>query len=126
MPKNNPHNLTVGQKLYIVYDRNVSRNGTEFLVVTKIGNKWATLQHPDRTWATSERVDLEDMRLDGGQYSSPGKAYLSEQHYKTEMELNEAWRAFQQSLSYSQAPKGLTIEKLEQIKVLLGPPYSKV
>lgn len=118
MAKNNPHDITVGQQLFVVYDSKVGRGGSEFMEVLKVGNKWATLGRPGRDWGHI-KVHLVDRYIDGGQYSSPGSVYLSEQEYGDVHGLAVAWAQFRKDIPYRQ-PDGLTLTELNQAKVLLG------
>lgn len=43
--------------------------------VTKVGRKWIYLDN-------DHRMDKETMRLDGGDFNSPGRCYLSESDYR--------------------------------------------
>ncbi len=56
--------------------------------VTKVGRKWVTLEHDTRFEREGERGKFV---LDGGDYSSPGRVYLSLQDYEDEEKLYTAW-----------------------------------
>jgi hypothetical protein len=111
-PSLNPHGLFVGDCLF--YVANDNRRSTTTVSVVKIGRKWVELSNRNR-------VDIMSLEADGGQYSSPGTAWLSEQAYRDRVALQDAWRSLRRQIDglYG-APAGLTIEKMDQIADLLG------
>ncbi len=80
----NPHGLKVGQKLYYVPNRNGIGRESE-AEITKIGRKWATCGR----WET--KIDIVTLEADGAGYSSPGRAYLSEENYRTKIRMSSMW-----------------------------------
>lgn len=112
-------NYEIGQKLYRVpYDRRYLANAHD-VVITAIGRKWLTVKELE--WTREERVDKEMLIVDGGQYSSPAKCYLSKQHYEDQLALNTAWDAFVELVHNNRIriPQGGTVEAIEQAKRLL-------
>lgn len=82
--------------------------------VTKIGRKWVTLGNGFRE--NAYRFDVDTLELDGGDYTSPGKVYLSEEAYHQETALMGAWKVFQDRIrffGYQTTPKGLTLADIE-------------
>lgn len=81
--------LTVGQTLlFVSSDR--SREAKPFdVVVKKVGRKWAFTN-------SGHKLDIETLVADGGAYSSPGKAWLSQDEYDRHKALTEAWARFRQ------------------------------
>ena len=102
--------LTVGQKLWCVPSQR--RGSPHEVTVEKVGRKWANIGYRDR-------IDIETLRIDGGEYSSPGTCYVSKQAYEDEIKLGQAWEAFRRSIDYS-TPKGITIERIQEAQKILG------
>jgi hypothetical protein len=110
--------FTVGQKLWFVPSDTRWNKAYEVEIKT-IGRKWLTLKN-DR------RVDKETLRVDGGNYSSLGRCYLSQEEYEKETALIDAWRELEKRISkqyWTPSPKSpkLTIEALRQAEKLLFP-----
>ena len=85
----------VGQELWCVYnDRRIGQQHTT--VVQKVGRKWIELSN-------SHRMNAETMRLDGGNYSSPGMCYLSREEFEEIKQKNDAWRLFQRKVEWLSA-----------------------
>lgn len=106
----NPHNIQAGQELYLVPNR--SYHGTNRkVIVQKIGRKWAELMG-------GGRISLETLWLDGGQYSSSAKCYLSESEYKNSQVKQEYWEKLRACFPVN-AP-ACTMDTLKQIASLMG------
>ncbi len=105
--------FSVGQKLYMVY-ANRYQGDPCWVEITKVGRKWLTLKDNDR-------VDVETMRIDGGQYSYRGRAYLTKEEHDAELALNAAWRDFYKALpQYGGVPDGVTIDAIRKAREVLG------
>ena len=87
---NNPHGLKVGQVLFCVVDVYRGPARKYWVTVEKIGRKWAMFEgrRPDR-------ISLKTLRLDGREYGSPGRCYLTEKEYHSEVEFTRCWRRIQ-------------------------------
>ena len=106
----NPHNIKPGDTLYVVRNRREARN----IRVGKVGRKWITLDIGDR-------VDLETLAIDGGDYTSPGQCYLSLEHYKHEQRRAVAWRDLCNCVNrFDRPPSRLTTEAIERVLGELG------
>ena len=105
--------LEVGQKLWWVSrsDHSHRKDGRE-VIVTKIGHKWATLEN-------GHRIDLKTMIANGGNYSSPGRCYLSHEDYDRLSRARDAWREFAQCL-IRPCPDDMTSERILEARKLLG------
>lgn len=103
----------VGQKLWFVPAQR--RNGQEReLTIMKIGRKWLTMDNEDR-------VSIDDLIVDGGNYSSLGRCYVDRVAYEQEKTLKDAWTAFRQDADrMRQTPELATIEAIQQARKLLG------
>lgn len=103
--------LSVGQKLWYVPNRN--RGGQCEVTVTKVGRLWANLDN-------RERISLESLEADAGQYSSPGRAYLSKGDYELSLRLHEVWREFRRRVDHQYLPPdGVTFSDVERATDLL-------
>lgn len=80
--------------------------------VESIGRKWVNLEKH------AGRFDKETMLLDGGQYSSPGKVYLSEEVYRNELAVEDLWKKFREAYTY-RAPEGVTVDNIREAARLL-------
>lgn len=103
--------FTVGQKLFYV-GRNNAQSKQE-ITISGVGKKWLTIDN-------HLRLDIETLIADGGDYTPPGAAYLSEQDYLDLLALQGAWLHFKSLLSSHRVPEDVTIEKINQAKAILG------
>ena len=102
----------VGQKVWFVpHD---SRTGTgRGLVVTSVGRKWVQLglaESPQS--ALTYRVERGRRDVDGGQYSSPGNVYASEQAYNDHIALTVAWVKLGRAFVAREAPPGVVMDDI--------------
>jgi hypothetical protein len=88
--------------------------------VTKVGRKWAEYQKEGSSglW-TVGRFDLEAFRIDGGNLTSPGRVYRSEEEYQASVRLAALWRDFRQQVA-RHSPKDLTEADLLKAADILG------
>lgn len=104
--------LKVGQALYWVPRETRFRNPRE-VTVTKIGRKWVQLDN-------RERIDIESLCADGGQYASPGQCYLSKADYEHAIKLSNNWTALRRDIeSLWKAPNGVTLEDMDAVRSIL-------
>lgn len=82
----NPHNLVVGQGIYYVPHRHNGSGNARHLIITKIGNKWATCGE-NRGYM----VSLASLEVDGEGFTSPGRCYLTKKIYDDTCRLNKMW-----------------------------------
>ena len=76
--------LVVGQRLWHVPNRQ-GGGCAGFVEITKVGRKWAGINHVHNGEVSSwnfGRIDMETMLVDGGQYCSPAACYLSKEEYE--------------------------------------------
>lgn len=104
--------LKVGDSVYVVYGNR--RGLAQYATVESVGRKWAKLSgyHP--------RVNLEDMYLDGGNYSSPGACWRSKEEYEAEVKRKAVWSALVSRLAFSQVPNDISAEQIIAIAKQLG------
>lgn len=108
--------FTVGQKLW--YVPGSERRGTPHLVtITAVGRKWISL---DDGYYRFEKADAT-MRIDGGNYMSPGRCYRSQEAWQVETALKAAWKKFREDIIYETnvAPSGMTLERIEEARRIL-------
>lgn len=87
MTDKNPHGLVVGHKLYYVPTRVSGASAHCELEIESIGRKWALC---GSGWG-AKKIDLVTLSADGGKYTSPGRCYLSKNHYEKTVRLNTMW-----------------------------------
>ena len=106
-----PKKLSVGQQLFWE-PTNSHRESTRMVVVTRVGRKWATLDN-------GERVDLDTLWADGGQYSSPGRCWPSEQAYRVALEADQIWMAFKRSIQLQGRNGAVTAQDIRRAAAIL-------
>ncbi len=103
--------LQAGQKLFFVNtQRHNNPKGCE-AIVTKVGRKWAELN-------IGYKINIGTLWADGGQYASPGRAWLSEDDYDREQRRIAEWQDLKSRLSHL-PPDGINIETIRKIRELL-------
>lgn len=103
--------IEVGQTLWFVP---TSRRSIALDVkVAKVGRKWAYLTNRDR-------VCMRTLDVDGGNCSSPGRCYLSREHYEEARVNDAAWRGLEDAMRYTRRPENVTAEQINQARRLLG------
>lgn len=90
--------LKVGQEVFLqVHTHRYGESGSlRPTHVTKVGRKW--IQVP------GYRFDAETFFLDGGEYSSPGRAWLARSDYEQHEENLRVWSKFKDSIQRMPAP----------------------
>lgn len=107
--------IVPGTKLWYV-PSNPPRPGYE-VEVAKVGRVWIKL-----AGYRGERLDKDSLRADGGQFTSPGRAYRSRKEYEDEQTLRAAWSVFRQKVDCrNTCPEGVTLERIDQAAELLFP-----
>lgn len=113
--------LKVGDKLWRVLanHRHIDGPGVE-VEVTKVGRKWATIGQGYQPY----RIDLETWSIDGGDHSSPGRCYASQETYRESIRLQDAWRKLMSFMSstYGNVPPGIDLAWIEAVHEKLGIP----
>ena len=71
----------------------------------------------DPDFVEAVRAGRRKRKADGGEYSSPGRAYRSEQEYLNEQAMEEDWHAVLKMLQYqySPPPRTLTLKKAKDL-----------
>jgi len=106
----NPHNIKVGDVLWVVFDGKPGEADT----VTKVGSKWGVL----RTY--NIRFNLETMRVATDDYHCYGRVWLSKEAWEAEDIRECAWRHFRNSVTrYHYPPDDLTTEEIRQMLAIL-------
>ena len=111
--------ITVGQKLYYVPANRYRRVDPTEVTVTAVGRKWVTFKDGSIT----ERFALADprMEVDGGEYESPGRCYISKDAYESEQVLTRRWNELVKWVDRHKwgAPSGMTVERIDQAIAVL-------
>jgi hypothetical protein len=103
---------SVGQKLWYVPTKR--RGDPREVEITKVGRKWLSLDN-DR------RVAVDGLYADGGQYSSPGRAYISKEAWERETSLRKAWDMLSMEIDRTRrVPADVSVETIHQVRQLLG------
>lgn len=109
--------FVVGQTVYV--ERNHRRPGgppePTPVKVAKVGRKWVTLDdnthHPGRF----ELGETQPFELDGGDYMSPGRVWLTLMDWEIHTRRTAAWRRIQAAAKASRPPSGVTLSDLDQM-----------
>ena len=105
--------FTVGQTVYLSIN-NHRKVGLIDAKVKKIGKKWAALDF------SGHRFDINTLKLDGGNYSSPGTVYRSPDEYEAQLELDRVWRIVSNNIRHTYKLKdGVTINDIRRAAQLL-------
>jgi hypothetical protein len=111
--------LTVGQKLLYVeggQNRIKARESEPREVeIVKIGRQYATLKG---NWG---RINIKTLEIHGEGYTSPGRCFLSTEHWEQHKAAERTWNAFGRAMgSRWRCPEGLTAERIREAAALLG------
>lgn len=107
--------LLVGQTLWFVGNPfGYCKNRQGEVTVTEVGRKWATI-----AGAHHGRIDKETLKVDGGQFSSLGNCYLSQQAWLETEGCKLAWQQLRSSLP-SSCPPNLAYDDIVQLGKRLG------
>ena len=102
--------LKVGQKLWYVPN---NRGGQHEVTVIKVGRMWA---HVGTHVGIRGRIDMETLIADGGGYGSPGRCYLSQEHYNSELRRVRKWGELCQAMRlFNNPPKHITVDDIDVI-----------
>lgn len=106
--------LVVGQKLWYVpsYGYGYRRDGYE-VTVEKIGHRWATLAE------NCGRIDKDSLWLDGGQYASPGRCWLSREAWEESKAIDAAMQRLQERIIYGRVEPDVTLADIQAAAALL-------
>lgn len=104
----------IGQSLYFV-PNNKSNNTTEWWTVEKVGRKWLTCKRYNREC----RVDKKTLNVDGGNYNSPGRCYLSKEEYDKQKYHKDLWESIKHKFDTYNLPNWATVDNLSKIKELI-------
>jgi len=102
--------LEVGQKLWYVPED--GRQDQREVKINSVGRKWAKTDY-------FLKVDINTLQVDGGQYSYPGKCYLSQEEYDNYMSMKRRWMDISRKIPLYDLPKGMTQEKIDMISMLI-------
>lgn len=116
----NPHNLMVGQAIYVTSYSGRPGDPLKELKIEKIGRFWATCGR--------ERIDLRTLAVDNGGYGGTQTAYLTKaDHADHERRTTLLNRLHSWARQYrDNGDKKLTIAEIEQVLTLVGIDFSDV
>lgn len=103
---------TKEQKLWMVPNVRYIGEPCEVTIV-KVGRKWLTLDN-------GYRAAIDTLVLDGGQFISPGRCYLTRKEWEETTALKDAWVKLRTDIdSNRQPPDGLTIAAIDNVRTFL-------
>ena len=112
----------VGMDVFVAVTLNVrGEPQTRTAKITKIGRRWITV---DDGGYKPTRFDAETRRIDGGEYSSPGRVYESEAEYLETTLKEKLWKDFRSRLPWT-APEHFTTADIEKISAAIWPIASR-
>lgn len=103
----NKYNIKPGDKIVAVFNELRYTPGHEIVEVLSTGRKWGKFR-------SRYRFDLETLEIDGGEYSSPGRCYLTMKEYEDEFNRNKEWEKIRLRTGFK-CPDHLTLEDVQQI-----------
>lgn len=102
----------VGDKYFYAPNQNTTCTA-RYVTVTKVGRKWVELAG-GHGWML--RVKADNVDVDGGGYSSPGRLYRNEEEYNQAVKRDRLWRTFKLGIERVwNAPNHLSTEDLEKL-----------
>ena len=111
--------LAVGDELFLVdHIGRAVRKGP--VIVTKVGRKWASIVDKADARFERPRINLDNWICDGGNYTSPGRCYASQEEYEAEQRLSLGWNELQKRMrdQWSRPPH-ITIEDIATMSRIL-------
>jgi hypothetical protein len=106
-------NMKVGDTLLFEDTLRASRSGKLVrLTVTKAGRKWLTLSN-------GERACIETLKIDGGQYTSPGRCYRTFDDYADNVERKNVVRMVH-AMTASTRDLSVTLDQFRQVAQIMG------
>ena len=103
--------IKVGGKLFYV-PSDLRSGKAHWVEVTKVGRKWLH-------YGFGSRACKNSLVVDGGDYSSPGQCYRTEEEYIERKAHNIVWGRFRSEILHSHSPVA-TREAIEKAAALLG------
>lgn len=103
--------MEIGQKIYLKPIGNAARYGKDIVetVVTKVGRKYFEVSYP------CNRIEIESMKDDNGQYISSYVAYLSLQDIEDEKEYYRIHAEIKDNFSGMSYSKQFSLDQLQRI-----------
>jgi hypothetical protein len=108
----------VGQKLWFERTLNAKPGTGEDVIVTKVGRKWVDLAKASYPTHKGYRVAVDSVNVDGGNYSSPGRVWASEEEAQDNLERVAEWNRLRDDVYrlYSCPPKGMTKDDITKLR----------
>jgi hypothetical protein len=102
--------LKIGQKLWWVPAN--GKPGSE-VTVLKVGRKWAPLDN-------GHRISVDTLVADGGELSTPGNCYHSQETYRGLVARAVEWTRLRADMQFSTPPDSVSIDDIAEARKLLG------
>jgi hypothetical protein len=106
--------LVEGQKVWWVPADTRYRDQSSYVEIMKVGRKWATL-------SSGHKVDLVSFYADGGNFSPPGRIWLSEGAWKEYRARCDAWHKLADVTRRLVLPSHLSLADLNDILAKIAP-----
>lgn len=79
------------------------------VTIERVGRRWAYFAE------AGYRFDIRTGEIDGGDYSSPGSVFESEQAWRDHIDWAHACSAFHRAMTYCRIPPAVSVAKLRDI-----------
>lgn len=115
MPLTLTPKLKPGDTLWYVPDKRYARYAFDpsEVVIEAVGRKWITVVDSQR------RFNVETLEADGGDFFSPGRAYVDRETYEKRARVERLWGRLKRDIP-NDAPEGVTAEDIFKARALLG------
>lgn len=113
--------LIIGKEVYFVSSGGWLKSGN--YTVLNIGRKYATIYPSDFSPESKNRhlkISLEDFRVFATDKDYIGEIFSSKEEFVGINNIKLTWIDFVQRLNSKSLPKGMTLEKINQIKALIN------
>lgn len=114
MTASNPHGLTVGQTLWFAHHAESRWHLNYEDAIAKIGSKYATFV------GGTYRVSLATLSVDSGDQESVGRCYFTRADWENYVAMKQTWRYMVKTFDAWHPPPGMTMDKIEAIRKLVG------
>lgn len=105
--------LKEGDTVFVTWNQRHNQN--RYYTVAKVGRKWVTLV------GRTGRFEKETGLLDGGIYTSPGRAWLSKEAYDASCRVERKWSLFRRTVSgHTVKPNHIGEADLDNLLQLMG------
>lgn len=111
---------TLGEKVFYV-PSSTRRGQPKWQDVVKVGRKWVTFgMHGAERFLLQDLLQQGWADVDGGGYTSPGHAFITEDLYRQILSENRLRNSVRDFFSYGGGQHKLSVEQLQQIAAICG------